>query len=224
MNNAKLSPVAGAIAAFTTFKKIEGKFGEAKEKLAKAETALHETYAVLEQKGWLPSHFFPYYEGGHANKGRNKECTATKQQAEQIVQMFLDQHDRKEEILKWRAMSKEEKKDLTGHESDELTRLSKQPNGRRDAMGKSYASWLAKQEKARLEAAAEAGDSDAQQALDDAHDLKTYTEYKKGIDRLTKKIDTVFHSEDREGVVAAFRTVNKALAKTLPASAKGLTK
>ena len=224
MSKVDMSPVAGAIAAFTSYKKIEEKFGKAKEKLADAENTLFDTYKYLDQCMWLPSHFFPYYEGGHANRGRNKECTATKQQAEDIVQMFLDAHEDKEEILKWRAMSKEERKDLTGHETDRLTNLSKQPNGRRDAMGKSYANWLAKQEKAKLEAAAEAGDAAAQQALDDAADLKTYTDYKRGIDSLSKKIDTTFRSEDREDVVAAFRVINAKLNRTLPASAKGIVK
>ena len=146
----------------------------AKQQSVDANAARDAEMSKLYAAGVKPTDFATYWLNGKPSQGRNPDCTADRKTAEQIEEMFLTNHADYDEIMAFKAMDKEQREELTGKELKRLRNLQKRPNAKRLDFGKSFANWLAKQERAELKARAEAGDREAQQAIDDAADLKTY--------------------------------------------------
>lgn len=199
MNKSTLALHVNVINAFTV--------SADKEQDAKlAEAAFHARCAELLKAGVLPTHYEPYWNGGQESKGRNEKCTASRTDAEQIEWALLENHKNRDQILAYRALTVEDKGNMTNNELKELKTINGGPRNQRSKIYAKFLKYVNGLETAALKEQAKT-DPEAAAKLDEKQDKERRTKDLAALATILKRAPDTLEDGQMIDAKAAFKTL-----------------
>jgi len=171
-----------------------------------AQEVLDAHYKSLRDAGIPPSYFATYFKKGGANNVRNEECTATKEQAEAVAADFLHHHKDRDTIIAYRALTKEDKGDMTKNELKALAQIAARVTSKQSTFRKKYANYCDKAYNSELKEAAK-NDPNAAKELDDKLDNNFKAKQLKALTASAKQAKDKLSEDEYSQVNAAYKTL-----------------
>ena len=171
-----------------------------------AEAAFHSHCAELLKAGVLPTHYEPYWKGGQESKGRNEKCTASRTDAEQIEWALIENHKNKDQILAYRALSQEDKDNMTNNELKELRKINGAPRNQRSKIYAKFLKYVNGLETAALKEQAKT-DPEAAAKLDEKQDKERRTKDLAALATILKRAPDTLEDGQMIDAKAAFKTL-----------------